>query len=47
MGQTNYSGPINSTAGFKIADTQIDATALEINRACDVSARIVLSLIHI
>jgi hypothetical protein len=41
MGQTNYSGPINSTAGFMINDTQIDATAAEINRAADVSARIV------
>lgn len=41
MGQTNFSGPINSTDGFKIADVQIDATAAEINRAADVSARIV------
>jgi hypothetical protein len=41
MGQTNYSGPINSTAGFMINDTQIDATAAEINRAADVSARLV------
>lgn len=41
MGQTNYSGPINSDAGYMIGGTQIDATAAEINRATDVSARIV------
>lgn len=41
MGQTNFSGPINSDAGFMHSGTQIDATALEINRAADVSSRIV------
>lgn len=31
MGQTNFSGPINSTAGFMINDVQVTATAAEIN----------------
>ena len=41
MGRTNFSGPVNSTAGFMINGTQIDATAAELNRAADVSARMV------
>jgi hypothetical protein len=31
MGQTNFSGPINSTAGFMIDGTQITSTAAELN----------------
>lgn len=31
MGQTNFSGPINSDAGFMINGTQVTSTAAEIN----------------
>lgn len=41
MGATHFSGPVYSKAGYYIGDEAITATAGEINRACDVSTRIV------
>lgn len=41
MGQTNYSGPINSENGFMINGTQVNATAAELNNAADASSRLV------
>lgn len=31
MGRTNFSGPVNSTAGFMVGGTQVTSTAAEIN----------------
>jgi len=39
MALTTFSGPVDSTAGFKINAVSIDATAAEINSAADVSGR--------
>lgn len=41
MGQTTFSGPINSEAGFMDNGVQITATAAELNRAADVSTRLI------
>lgn len=38
MSNSNFSGPVNSAAGFKIAGVQINATAAEINARVDDSA---------
>ena len=38
----NDAGPINSTAGFKIAGIQINANATEINRRVDDSAMVAI-----
>lgn len=40
---TNFSGPVNSTNGFEINGTSIDATAAELNIMDDAAANVTIS----
>lgn len=41
MARTTFTGPVRSTNGFEIGTTAVSATAAELNRVADASARVV------